>query len=150
MTTQMVVVMQIRLSTLHVEIGLPYEEAVQMIDVNKEQLEKYGSRLPIGNVGFYVRRQPKNMLGTGHDRICLVTGVIRYAGDGRDVRVLVRQPWSRNAGNVLWHHFRMHWKLEKNEKSALRQWNFWHKCVHPQPPAPHPPSLSTPHLDHCL
>lgn len=122
--------MQMRLTTLNVEVGLSYDEALELIEENKGQLEKYGSRLPIANVGFYVRKRPVNRLDTGYDHIALVTGLIHVSGDGGNKKILHRAPWHRNAYSPLWDHFKMHWKLEKSEARARKLWNFWYKCVH--------------------
>jgi hypothetical protein len=65
---------QVKLSTVMVEVGLPYEEAEALVEENKRQLETFGSRIRVADVGFYVRRVPKDQLGTGKDFICLVTG----------------------------------------------------------------------------
>lgn len=123
-----------RLTTLNVEIGLSYEEAVDMINENKAQLEKYGSRLPLSCVGFYVRKKPKDQLDTGRDRIALVTGFIRIPGDGKQIRIMHRSPWQSNANGTNWDTFKMHWKLEKKEAAARKLWQFWHKCA--QRPTP--------------
>lgn len=131
--------MQMRLTTLNIEVGLSYEEAVQLIEENKVQLEKYGSRLPLASVGFYVRKRPQNALETGRDKIALVTGVIRTPGDGRTVRILQRAPWQCNAANQHWDQFRSHWKLEKNEAAARKLWQFWYKCAPPPLPSSPPP-----------
>jgi hypothetical protein len=60
-----------------VEVGLPFEEAEEMIEANKKQIQTYGSRVDEAAVGFYIRRHTKDMLGTGKDYICLVTGMIK-------------------------------------------------------------------------
>ena len=74
--------MQIYLTSLNVDVGLPLDEAEQLLADNKAQIENYGSRIDIKAVGFYVRRQPVNVLGTGRDKICLVTATMKVANDG--------------------------------------------------------------------
>jgi hypothetical protein len=118
------------MSTLVTDIGLTYEEACGLIESNKEMLETYGSNFPVKDVGFYVRKYPQNQLGTGEDKIVLITGRIRHAGEGRHtVQVSTRYPWDKSAKSQHFYNLKQHWKLCKNEKRAQKLWNLWYKCV---------------------
>ena len=124
-------VVQMIMSTLVTDIGLTYGDAVEIIKSNKEQLEKYGSNMAIRDVGFYIRKQPLNMLGTGRDKIVLVTGRIRQAGEGKNVvMATMRYPWDNNAKSNNLFTLKQHWKLCKDEKAAKNLWNHWHRYVH--------------------
>jgi hypothetical protein len=126
---------QIFLSTLHTDLGLDYKDACDLIETNKEQLEKYGSNTHVRDVGFYIRKQPVNKLETGNDIITLVTGRIRHSGEGKhsNAQVTQRHPWSASGKSICFANFRMHWKLCKNEKMAQYLWEFWYK-YEPQVP----------------
>lgn len=90
------VVLQMWLTTLEADMGLTYEEACDLLGKNKDQIQRYGSRLPQSKVGFYVKRHPVDRLGTGRDDIVLVTGAIRrvYENQFQPKSVLMRYPWS--------------------------------------------------------
>ena len=121
---------QMIMSTFMTDVGMKYEQAVEIIKGNKEQLEKYGSNMPIRDVGFYIRKNPQNQLGTGRDKIMLITGRIRQAGEGKNsVLATTRYPWDDNAKSQHMYNLKQHWKLCKDEKAARNLWNFWYKCV---------------------
>lgn len=118
------------MSTFITDVGLSYQEAVDIIQSNKDQLEKYGSNLAVKEVGFYIRKHRQNQLGTGRDRILLITGRIRHAGEGKqNVQVSTRSPWDNNAKTQPMNHLKLHWKLCKKEEAAKELWNFWYKCA---------------------
>lgn len=89
-------VLQMSLTTLEADLGLTYEEACDLLGKNKDQIERYGSRLPKSKVGFYAPRNPENRLGTGRDHIILVTGGIKRVSDNwhQPLSAFVRYPWS--------------------------------------------------------
>jgi hypothetical protein len=123
--------LQVYLTSLVIEVGLNYARAEDVIEENKKQIEEYGSRLLPAEVGFYMRRHPQNILQTGNDRVCLVTGIIKQANDGGSGSkdCLLRYPWSRNATKSLFQDIKTQWKLIKNEATAARLWKFWHGCT---------------------
>lgn len=87
---------QMCLTTLEADMGLTYDEACDLLGKNKDQIQRYGSRLSKSRVGFYVKRWPEDRLGTGRDDIVLVTGAIRrvYDNQFQPKSVLMRYPWS--------------------------------------------------------
>jgi hypothetical protein len=120
--------LQVYLTRVFVEVGLTYEAACEIMDSNIEAMNKYGSRIKTKDVGFYVRKQPQNQLGTGKDWVCLATGTIRQASDGRqytDKEVLMRHPYLRHSTKTAFDKFRMHWK-KADDKLAESLWRFWH------------------------
>lgn len=114
------------------DVGLTYDEACEIVESNKDQLEKYGSNMNVREVGFYIRKQPQNCLGSGMDKIVLITGRLRHAGESKHVQATTRTPWDNNAKSSPMYHLKVHWKLCKDEKAAERLWNHWYKCV-PRP-----------------
>lgn len=101
------------------------------MEQNKDQIEKHGSFLAIKDVGFYIRKRPKNQLGTGCDRITLVTGELRNASSGgrHAAKILRRNPWQVSASKEEFSRFKDHWKLCKNEIAAKNLWEFWYRCA---------------------
>lgn len=126
--------LQVYLSTINVEMGLPFEAAEELIDANKKQIAEYGSRVREAEVGFYVRKTPKNILSTGYDHIILVTGMIRRAYDGGSSNCLIRHAYDKNASKSKLEHTKMQWKPCKNLALAEKLWRFWYKCA-PSPEA---------------
>lgn len=123
--------LQVYLTSLVIEVGLDHERAEELVQENKKQIEEYGSRLLPVDIGFYMRKYPQNILQTGNDRICLVTGTIKQANDGGSggKDCLLRYPWSRNATKSAFRDIKTQWKLIKNEATAERLWKFWHGCA---------------------
>ena len=122
------------LTRVQIEMGLTYDAATELVDSNLNMMEEYGSRIKQSEVGFWVRKEPKNRYGTSKDFICLVTGMIKQNNDGQahmDKKVLQRYPWSRNAGRLQLLDLRHHWKPCTNEKSAKALWTHWYKCAPP-------------------
>lgn len=50
-------------------MGCTYEDACQLMEDNKKQIEHYGSRVKERSVGFYIRKEAKNVCGT--NKACL-------------------------------------------------------------------------------
>lgn len=57
------------LSSVQCEMGCTYEDACQLMEDNKKQIEHYGSRVKERSVGFYIRKEAKNVCGT--NKACL-------------------------------------------------------------------------------
>jgi hypothetical protein len=69
--------MQVKLSTVMVEVGLSYEEAEPLIEENKQQIQTFGgAKMREADVGFYVRKRSVHRLGSDMDYICLLTGAL--------------------------------------------------------------------------
>jgi hypothetical protein len=117
------------ITTLETDHGLPYKEACEILERNKEKLEKHGSDFAIRNCGFYVRKVPVNRMGTGYDFVCMVTGKIRTGNENKkSPQIFTRRPEDHNMKSHGWFEFSRHWKYCNNEAHAKHLWEFWYKC----------------------
>lgn len=126
--------LQVYLTTVQIEMGLPFDAAQELMETNLSMMEEYGSRIKQTEVGFYVKRAPDNQLDTGKDFICLVTGLVKQGNDGQahtGRKVLQRWPWARTASRHTLGHLKNNWKRVTNEKAAKALWAFWYKCASP-------------------
>ena len=122
------------MTTLEKDEGMSYEWAVEAIELNKRQIEKHGSQVPMEKVGFWVKKRPENCLGTGRDRIWLITAELRNAGTTSKnavVKVLHRTPWNAAGVKKEYRRIKSQWKLCEDETAAKNLWNFWYKCAVP-------------------
>eukprot|EP00892_Ulva_mutabilis_P012185 jgi/Ulvmu1/9339/UM050_0089.1 len=129
------------LTRLDVDMGLPYEDACDLLGKNKVQIETYGSVLPKSKVGFYVPRLAVDRLGTGRDHIMLLTGEIKRASDNRNQKkmVLVRYPWSYTPKRESLSDMNEQWQPVLRASQSSELWEFWYnftkdRCQHEQQP----------------